>query len=53
MLDLEEHVKEAVADVVARSFGVHQDQYLLFTMATLVVRKNVIKNNNMQRKNVI
>jgi len=30
MLDLEEHVKEAAADVVANSFGICQDQYLAF-----------------------
>lgn len=30
MLDLEEHVKEAAADVVASSFGVHQDEYLQY-----------------------
>lgn len=30
MLDLEEHIKEAAADVVADSFGVHQDDYLQF-----------------------
>lgn len=30
MLDLEEHIKEAAADVVASSFGVHQDRYLQF-----------------------
>ena len=30
MLDLEEHVKETVADVVSKSFGVHQDSYLNF-----------------------
>lgn len=28
MLDLEEHIKEATADVVAQSFGTHQDEYL-------------------------
>lgn len=30
MLDLEEHIKEAAADVVAKSFGVHQDEYLAY-----------------------
>lgn len=30
MLDLEEHIKEAAADVVSSSFGVHQDEYLQF-----------------------
>lgn len=30
MLDLEEHIKEVVADVVAQSFGTHQDDYLQF-----------------------
>lgn len=30
MQDLEEHIKEAAADVVAKSFGVHQDQYLQY-----------------------
>lgn len=30
MLDLEEHIKEAAADVVASSFGVHQNRYLQF-----------------------
>lgn len=30
MLDLEEHIKEAAADVIASSFGVHQDDYLQF-----------------------
>lgn len=30
MLDLEEHIKEAAADVVASSFGVHQDDYLKY-----------------------
>lgn len=30
MLDLEEHIKEAAADVVASSFGVQPDQYLQF-----------------------
>lgn len=30
MLDLEEHVKEAVADVIAQKFGCHQDDYLKF-----------------------
>ena len=30
MLDLEEHIKEAAANVVASSFGVHQDRYLQF-----------------------
>lgn len=28
MLDLEEHIKEAAADVVAKSFGTHPDKYL-------------------------
>ena len=30
MQDLEEHLKEATADVVASSFGTHQDDYLKF-----------------------
>ncbi len=30
MLDLEEHIKEAAADVVASSFGIHQNDYLQF-----------------------
>ena len=30
MLDLEEHIKEAAADVIASSFGVHQNEYLQF-----------------------
>lgn len=30
MQELEEHVKEAAADVIASSFGVHQDDYLQF-----------------------
>lgn len=30
MLDLEEHVKEAAADVIAKSFGTHPDEYLRF-----------------------
>ena len=30
MLDLEEHIKEAAADVVASSFGSHQDNYLQY-----------------------
>lgn len=30
MLDLEEHIKEAAADVIASSFGVRQDEYLQF-----------------------
>lgn len=30
MLDLEEHIKEAAADTIAESFGVHQDQYLVY-----------------------
>lgn len=30
MQDLEEHIKEAAADVVANSFGTHQDEYLKF-----------------------
>lgn len=30
MLDLEEHIKEAAADVVAVSFGVHHDEYLKY-----------------------
>lgn len=30
MLDLEEHVKEAAADIIASSFGVHPDDYLAF-----------------------
>ena len=28
MLDLEEHIKASAADVVAQSFGTHQDDYL-------------------------
>ena len=31
MLDLEEHIKEAAADVIAIAFGVHQDEYLKFS----------------------
>lgn len=30
MIDLEEHIKEVAADVVAKSFGVHPDDYLLY-----------------------
>lgn len=30
MLDLEEYIKEAAADVIAQSFGTHQDNYLQF-----------------------
>ena len=30
MIDLEEHIKEAAADVVAHSFGTHPDDYLNF-----------------------
>ena len=30
MLDLEEHIKAITADVIGRSFGVHQDDYLQF-----------------------
>lgn len=30
MQDLEEHIKEASADIVACSFGTHQDEYLKF-----------------------
>ena len=30
MLDLEEHIKEAAADVIAKSFGTHQDEYLRY-----------------------
>ncbi len=30
MLDLEEHIKEAAADVIAKSFGTHQDEYLQY-----------------------
>lgn len=30
MLDLEEHLKEQVSDVVANSFGTHQDNYLKY-----------------------
>lgn len=30
MLDLEEHIKEAAADVIASSFGIHQNDYLQF-----------------------
>ncbi len=31
MLDLEEHIKEITADVIAQSFGTHQDQYLKYS----------------------
>lgn len=30
MQDLEEHIKEAAADVVAKSFGTHQNEYLKY-----------------------
>jgi len=30
MLDLEEHLKEQAADVIAKAFGIHQDDYLSF-----------------------
>ena len=30
MLDLEEHIKEAAADVIAVSFGIHEDHYLQY-----------------------
>lgn len=30
MLDLEEHIKEVSADIIAQSFGIHQDDYLQF-----------------------
>lgn len=30
MLDLEEHIKEAAADVVANAFGTHPDEYLKY-----------------------
>ena len=30
MLDLEEHIKEAAADVIAKSFDVNQNDYLLY-----------------------
>lgn len=30
MQDLEEHLKESAADVIAKSFGVHQDSYLQY-----------------------
>ena len=30
MIDLEEHIKEAAADVVAHSFGTHPNDYLNF-----------------------
>lgn len=30
MLDLEEHIKEAAADVIANAFGTHPDDYLKF-----------------------
>lgn len=30
MQDLEEHIKEAAADVIAKSFGTHQDDYLKY-----------------------
>ena len=30
LLDLEEHVKEVTADIVAKTFGTHQDDYLQF-----------------------
>lgn len=31
MQDLEEHIKEIAADVVAQSFGIHQDNYLKYS----------------------
>lgn len=31
MLDLEEHIKEATASIVANSFGVHQNDYLKYS----------------------
>lgn len=30
MLDLEEHIKELAADIVAKSFGTNQDNYLMY-----------------------
>jgi len=30
MLDLEEHIKEAAANVIAKSFGTHQDEFLQY-----------------------
>ena len=30
LLDLEEHIKEVTADIVAKTFGTHQDNYLQF-----------------------
>lgn len=30
MLDLEEHIKEIAADIIAQSFGIQQDKYLQF-----------------------
>ena len=30
MLDLEEHIKESAADIIAQAFGVHQDNYLQY-----------------------
>lgn len=30
LLDLEEHIKEVTADIVAKTFGTHQDDYLQF-----------------------
>lgn len=30
MLELEEHIKETAADIVAKSFGTHQDHYLMY-----------------------
>ena len=30
MQDLEEHIKEAAADVISSSFGIHQDDYMQF-----------------------
>lgn len=30
MLDLEEHIKEAAADVIAKAFGIHQDEYIQY-----------------------
>ena len=42
MLDLEEHIKECAADVVAVSFGIHQDDYLNYRN----YRNKKKRNNN-------
>lgn len=36
MQDLEERVKEAAADVVAKSFGTHQDDYLKYRISKTI-----------------